>query len=158
MHKGCWLSVCLLSLLGFSSASLSEDCLVSTGTPDIVAGFPGVVDDHLNEAEGRYSASFEDGGLIMVSFAPCELALRAHYLKKGAVLEEGELEQLLKYLIPSQSSQDKVVGAVKAGKPLKVGDTQVYEGVNDQHQVSVQASKSPAYSLEIHYEWLPPQH
>lgn len=94
----------------------------------------------------------------MVSYAQCDLALRAHYLKRGPTLDMEEVQRLLTHVISSRRSRDKVISSLKADWPLAVGDIKAYEGVNDRHKLSVKAADSPAYGIALHYEWLPSRH
>lgn len=155
--------VAFLCLALAGSATLpvyAEDCLVSTNPPAIIGNYPGVSEDKLNEDKGFYVASMTNGDKLMVSFSPCELALRGHYLLTRNLPDNELKDKVISFvgqLLPTQSDRKRVAEQL-AGLSYSIGTEAVVQGTNDEHRITISESSSPLFEREIHYEWLPPLH
>ena len=142
--------------------SHGNDCLVSTLPPAAVDHYPGVVESKINKKKGYYVATLKNGDQLMAYFAPCELALRAHYFLQSK-LSAAELNELtglfLANVLPAQGDREAILKQFhdQAGEAdLILGI--VLKGINDSHKISISESQSSFFEKEIHYEWQPPLH
>lgn len=156
-----YLAFLYLALVGpVATSSPAADCLVSTNPPAIIRNYPGISEDKLNEEDGFYLASLENGDNLMVSFSSCELALRGHYLL-GRDLQGDELKEtvitFVTQLLPAQGDRKKIIEQL-ANQSYTPGSGIMVQGTNDEHRITISESSSPFFVSEIHNEWLPPLH
>lgn len=157
-----YLHTALLALLWIvPQLAYANDCLTSTNPPHIIGNFPGIVDEKLDSDNGVYLASLENGDQLMAHFAQCGLALRGHYLLRSEHSEEdrkAKITLFLSRILPSQHGADKVVAQFETRQETDFKEGVILQGQNDEHKLTISAAKSPLFSHEVHYEWLPPQH
>jgi hypothetical protein len=154
-----------LALLGVAgmlvNVSHAQDCMVSTAPPEVIEQFPGIETDKLNKEKGYYSASLENGDQILVYFAPCDLALRGHYLWRHTPDSETLRETIrlfVSYMVPAQPDKEKVARQLREKGDINVNQSVTLQGRGDKHKITLQDSSSTMFVKELHYEWLPPRH
>lgn len=145
----------------FPLVSLAQECLVSTTPPKLIETFPGITEAKLNSDTGRYGATLNNGDIVQISYAPCDLGLRGHYLSMN---ESGEKETLatiklfLTYLLPSETVANQVLPQLNKLTLIDFQNAVELRGINDKHKLTFRPSNSSLFQWEVHYEWVPPLH
>lgn len=147
-----------------SSASSAEDCVVSTDLPPNIKSFPGITQHTLNEDRGFFGASLESGDQLTIFFDPCGLNLRANYFFSQDAPEEVQqqtIKQLFRHLLPSESLGEDAISefsaATRDGENPKGKPVHITVG-NNEYRISKNKSSSNLFEIEIHLEWIPPNH
>jgi len=149
-----------LLLTIFSTPSYSEDCHASTDARALMSTLPELQSEKLIARTGKYSAVLKNGDIVMAMFTTCGLGLSAHYLSVKPLNSNermAHVKMFLSHILPSQSVVNKVIPQLQGFKGNSFDKAVVLEGLGDQHQVVIKPSPSPLYSLDIQYNWIPPE-
>lgn len=139
----------------------AEDCLVSTDMRPLLSKAPELQEEKINTKDGRYSALLKNGDILVAQFATCDLGIQAHYFSVTN-LNDQQLKQrvhmLLSSVLPSDTVAGKVLPQLDSLSVEALKQPQIFQGLNDEHQIHIQPSPSPAFHTLISYDWIPPQH
>lgn len=149
----------LLSLA--STPSYSEDCPVTTDARAIMSTIPNLQSEKLITSTGKYSAVLKNGDIVMATFSTCGLGMTVHYLSVRPLTSNERMthvKTLLNRILPSEAVVKKVMPHLEEFMGNSFDQPVILDGLGDQHRLLITPSPSPLYTLDIQYDWIPPEY